>query len=251
MKEASTLKYYKHGISRLRSALEELTQIRITDSMLEEAISLCNRGRKLLRDISETRKSENVPISGKDFAEVCHGSLLADKKFMINVLEVLYEELKGKTPLTSSAPRILLTGSTLAMGDYRVLDLIEEAGGTVVVEEFAEGIPPYWEDVKPDGDLMQSLADCYFMRRISPAWFRPGKERLDLLVKLVKDFNVDGVIWYQLMYRESYKTESYYFPERLKREAGLPMLTIDSDYDPSETGQLRTRIEAFIETLRR
>ncbi len=62
---------------------------------------------------------------------------------------------------------------------------------------------------------------------------------------------MDGVIWYQLMYRESYKTESYYFPDRLKRETGLSMLTIESDYDQAETGSLRTRIETFIETIRR
>ena len=144
-----------------------------------------------------------------------------------------------------------MTGSTLALGDYRMLDIIEESGGSVVIEEFAEGIKPYWGSVKADGDLMAALADCYFTRRVPPAWFRPDKERLDFLIKLAKDFNVDGVIWYQLMYRESYKTESYYFPDRLKKETGLSMLTIESDYDQAETGPLRTRIETFVETIKR
>ena len=121
----------------------------------------------------------------------------------------------------------------------------------MVVEEFAEGIRPYWESVKLNDDLLSSLADCYFTRRVPPAWFRPGRERLDSLVKLAKDFNVDGVVWYQLMYRESYKVESYYFPDILKREAGLPMLVVESDYDAAEAGPLRTRIETFIETIRR
>jgi benzoyl-CoA reductase/2-hydroxyglutaryl-CoA dehydratase subunit BcrC/BadD/HgdB len=88
------------------------------------------------------------------------------------------------------------------------------------------------------------------MRRVPPAWFRPGKERLEFLVQLATDFNVTGVIWYQLMYRESYKLESFYFPDILKRETGLPMLTVESDYEPEETGVLRTRIEAFLETIR-
>ena len=84
-----------------------------------------------------------------------------------------------------------------------------------------------------------------------PAWFRPDRERLDFLVKLAKDFDTDGVIWYHLMYRESYKTESYYFPNILHREAGIPMLTVESDYDQAETGQMWTRIETFMETIRR
>lgn len=169
---------------------------------------------------------------------------------MVKLLESFCQELEHQSPPPQKGPRILLTGSTLAQGDSKILDLIEEAGGIVVVEEFAEGIRPYWEDVKLDGDLMAALADCHFMRRVPPAWFRPGKERLEFLVQLATDFNVTGVIWYQLMYRESYKLESFYFPDILKRETGLPMLTVESDYEPEETGVLRTRIEAFLETIR-
>ena len=250
MKEKTTLNYYLHGITRLKSKLEELTEVEITESKLGEAISLCNRERELLRKISLMRKSELVPISSKDFVALNHGSFLADKEVMIEILESVYEELKGQSVPSHQGPRILLTGSTLALGDYRVLDIIEEAGGVVVTEELAEGIRPYWESVKPDGDLMGALADCYFMRRVPPAWFRPGKERLNFLVELAKDFNVAGVIWYQLMYRESYKLESYYFPDILKRETGLPMLTLESDYDAAEAGPMRTRVETFIETIR-
>jgi len=251
MKEESTFNYYLHGINRLKTKLEEVTGGKISDVKLKEAISLCNRERELLREISLMRKHQAIHISGKDFIAVNHGSFLADKKVMVEILESLYKELKEQTASPSKGPRILLTGSTLAMGDSRLLDLIEEAGGTIVIEEFAEGIRPYWEDVEPNGDLMNALADCYFAKRVPPGWFRPGKERRDFLIKLAKDFNVDGVIWYQLMYRESYKTESYYFPKQLKRETGLPMLTVESDYAPSEAGQLRTRIETFIETIRR
>jgi len=251
LREESTVKYYLHGITRLKARLEELTGVEITDSKLKEAISLCNRERELLREISLIRKAGPAPISGKDFVALNHGSLIADKKFMVDILESVYNELKKQTAPSDQRPRVLLTGSTLALGDYRMLDIIEESGGSVVIEEFAEGIKPYWGSVKADGDLMAALADCYFTRRVPPAWFRPDKERLDFLIKLAKDFNVDGVIWYQLMYRESYKTESYYFPDRLKKETGLSMLTIESDYDQAETGPLRTRIETFVETIKR
>ena len=170
---------------------------------------------------------------------------------MVNILESAIIELKEQASRASEGPRILLTGSTLAWGDYRIVDLIEEAGGTIVIEDFAEGIRPYWWSVKTDGDLMANLADTYFMHRVPPAWFRPGDERLHFLVKLAKDFEVDGVIWYQLLYRESYKMESYYFPEILKKETGLSMLTLESDYDPTDTETMRTRVETFINTIRR
>ena len=251
MKEESTLTYYRFGLTKLKEKLEELTGVEITDAKLREAIALVNRQRELMREISLLRRSDQVCLRSKDFVNLCHGCLLGDKEFMVEVLESLCDELKGPTAAVVEGPRILLTGSTLALGDYRILELIENAGGVVVIEDFAEGINPYWISVHPNGDLMQSLADSYFMQRVPPAWFRPGKERLDFLIKLAQDFRVDGVIWYQLMYRESYKTESYYFPDRLKKEVGIPMLTLESDYGPAETEPLRTRIETFIETIRR
>jgi benzoyl-CoA reductase/2-hydroxyglutaryl-CoA dehydratase subunit BcrC/BadD/HgdB len=250
-KEMSAYNYYLHGITSLKGELEKLTGVEITEANLREAIHLCNRERELMRVISSMRKSEAVHISSKDFVALNHGSFLADKEVMVEVLGLIHEELKKGVAPPSKGPRILLTGSTLALGDSKISDIIEEAGGVVIIEEFAEGIRPYWQSVETKGDLMEALADCYFMRRIAPGWFRPDTERLNFLVKLAMDFNVAGVIWYQLMYRESYKLESYYFPDILRKETGLPMLTVESDYDPSETGQLRTRIETFIETLRR
>jgi len=89
------------------------------------------------------------------------------------------------------------------------------------------------------------------MKRVCPAWFRPGGERLEFLIRLAKEFEVDGIVWYHLMHRESYKLESYSFLEVLKRETGLPMLVLESDYDSGEIGQMRTRIETYIGILKR
>ena len=249
MKEASTYDYYLHGITRLKARLEELTRNEITDVKLNEAILLCNRERQLLKEISLTRRSDSASLGCKDFVSLVHGSLLADKQFMVTLLESLSRDLPEHVGPVKEGPRLLLTGSTLAMGDNAILDAIEEAGGVVAIEEFAEGLKPYWVNVTPEGDLMEALAQCYFMQRVPPAWFRPAQELRDFLVELAKDFRVSGVIWYQLMYRESYKTESYFFPEILRKEAGLPMLTVESDYDPGDTDKMLTEIEAFLDVI--
>ena len=249
-KEGASFDYFLHGINRVKGKLEELTGREITKANLSEAIHLCNRERELLKQISLMRKHEMVPISSKDFIALNHGSFYADKRFMIKVLETICRELKEKDSVPKKGPRILLTGSTIAWGDNRISDSIEEAGGVVVVEEFAEGMRPYWENVGMDGDLMENIASCYFLRRIAPAWFRPNSERLEFLIHLAKDFRAAGVVWYQLMYRESYKLESFYFSEILKKQAGLSMLTVESDYEGSESGTLGSRVEPFIEAMR-
>lgn len=235
----------------LRKKLEDLTGNEINDEKLRESIELYNRMRELLQEISLMRKAQTSPIGGKDFARLNHISFYADKTDLIKVLESLLEELKGKEAPSLKGPRVLMIGSTLALGDYKVLDLLEGAGAVVVMEEFAEGIRHYRQRVKTNGDLMEALAERYFMKRVPPAWFRPVEERLDYLIELAREFSVDGILWYQLMYRDSYDIESTYFSQKLKKEMDIPLLKIESDYDVSEKGPFRTRIETFVETLKR
>ncbi len=249
-KDEHAFEYYLAGLHKLKEKLEEFTGNKIENGRLREAIDLCNKMRALLREISLLRLSEQPPITGQEFVRLNHASFVADKTVLISVLESIHEELKKRPTASPKGPRILLTGSTLAMGDYKVLDIAEEAGASIVVEEFAEGIRHYWENVQVNGDLMESLADRYFRRRMPPAWFRPSRERLDYLIELAKDFNVDGIIWYQLMYRSSYDIQSFYFEKILKKELDIPMLKIESDYDVSERGPLRTRIETFVEIIK-
>ena len=251
VKDEIALGYYLQGINRLKKKLEDFTGEEITESRLKQSIKLCNRERELFREISLMRKSDHCAVDSKDFVALNHGSFLADKEVMVEILELFIEEIKDSASLSKDGPRILFTGSTLARGDSKVMDIIEDTGGVITIEEFAEGIRPYWGNVKPDGDLMSNLAQSYFMDRVCPGWFRPGTERLDFLIKLAREYHAAGVVWYQLMYRESYKVESYFFPDRLKKETGLPMLTLESEYDAMETGPMKTRIETFIETIRR
>ncbi len=247
-KEEDVTRYYLEGLYLLKEKLEEITGNKIEDSKLKEAIGQYNRMRALLGAIGELRKLEAPPISGRDFAWLNHASYLADMPTLIKCLESIYDELKGKEgarPLT----RLLLIGSTLAMGDDKIFDLTEESGAAIVMEEFAEGMRHYWEPVNTNGDLMQALSDRYFTRRLPPAWSRPTKERVDFFRKMAEEFSANGILWYQLMYRDGYDVQSSYFQKITEAEMGVRMLKVESDYDPVEIGPLRTRIETFIEMI--
>jgi len=249
-KDTPSLGYYQVKLKSLKERLEQLTGTELSEQKLREAIDLCNRERRLFRDISLQRRTDPSRLSGPDFIALNHASFILDKTVMIDLLEKVKEEMDER-PGNTNGPRLMLTGSTLARGDSKIPDLITQAGGRIVIEEFAEGLRPYWVEVSPEQDLLKDLAEAYFWLRVPPAWFRPGRERLDFLIRLAKEYQVDGIVWYQLMFRESYKIESYFFPDILKRETGLNMLTVESDYDEGETGPLRTRIETFIQSIRR
>jgi benzoyl-CoA reductase/2-hydroxyglutaryl-CoA dehydratase subunit BcrC/BadD/HgdB len=243
--------YYADRLRVLKDRLQKFTGYEVTDQRLGKAIDLYNRMRGLLKKISCLRQTDPSPISTLDFVKLNHASFYADPGFMVEVLDSVYQELKHKKlARKTDAPRILMVGPNIGDEDYSVLELVQEADGEIVIEEIFEGIRYYWNEVENSGDLYQSLTKAYLTERLPSAFMRnSAKKRLDFILKLIKDFKVSGVIWYQLLCCETYDSESYYFASRLG-ELNIPMLILESDYVTSSTGQLKTRIGAFIEILK-
>jgi benzoyl-CoA reductase/2-hydroxyglutaryl-CoA dehydratase subunit BcrC/BadD/HgdB len=245
------LEYYADRLRALKDKLQAFTGNEITSERISEAIDLYNKMRELLKKISLMRRAPDSPLSALDFVRLNHASFYADPAFMVDALDSVYHELMKKQQVTKvDAPRLLLLGPNMAYGDYKVLELVKAAGGEIVIEELCEGIRYYWQDIENKGDLFQSLAKGYLQDRLPCAFMRDSaKTRLDFALKLVMDFNVSGVIWYELLNCETYDSESYFFAQKMG-ERNIPMLILESSYGTADTGQLKTRIEAFIEIVK-
>jgi benzoyl-CoA reductase/2-hydroxyglutaryl-CoA dehydratase subunit BcrC/BadD/HgdB len=245
------LEYFNDRLRALKDRLQAFTGNEITDEKIIEAIVLYNRMRELLKNISLLRCTSPSLLSSLDFVKLNHASFYADPAFMVDYLDSIYHELKDKQQVTKTeTPKILLIGPSIGYGDYEVLQLVKAAGGDIVIEEICEGVRYYWNKVESKGDLIESLAREYLVDRVPCAFMRYStRKRLDFALKLVKDFAVSGVIWYELLCCETYDAESYFFSQEL-RDRNIPMLILESNYSAANTGQFRTRIEAFIEILR-
>jgi benzoyl-CoA reductase/2-hydroxyglutaryl-CoA dehydratase subunit BcrC/BadD/HgdB len=245
------LEYFIDRLRVLKDRLQAFTGNEITGEKINEAIELYKRIRELLRKISLLRRTSPSPLSALDFIKLNHASFYADPALMIDVLDSIYHELKDKQKTTESGkPRILLIGPNIGYGDYKILELVKEAGGDIVIEEICEGVRNYWYDIANESDLFQSLARGYLVDRVPCAFTRQSaRKRLDFALKLVKDFDVAGIVWYELLCCETYDSESYFFAQSMG-ERNIPMLILESDYGTADTGQLKTRIEAFIEILK-
>lgn len=241
--------YYVDGLHSVKEMLEKLTGNIITDQRLKQEIILSNEIKDLLRKISLVRALETGPVSGKEFLRLNQACLYTNPHRILEVLGLVYKKATEKRSIILKRPKVLLTGSTLALGDYKVYDLIEQNGVSVAIEEFCEGTKYYWRDVISGGNLLQRLADCYFMKRIPGAFFRgAARERFQFLLNLIRDFKADGVVWYSLMYRDSFDVEGHLFGNLMKK-LEIPFLQISSEYEDSEKGALQTKIETFIEIL--
>jgi benzoyl-CoA reductase/2-hydroxyglutaryl-CoA dehydratase subunit BcrC/BadD/HgdB len=245
------LQYYVDGLRALKERLQAFTGNEITNEKLSEAIEIYNRIRRLLKKISLLRRSSPSPLTAIDFIKLNHASFYTDPVIYADMLDSIYDQLKVKKQVNNiEAPRLLLLGPSVAYGDYKVLELVQSAGGNIVMEELCEGIRYYWNEIENKADLLESLAVGYLINRVPCTFIRNStKVRFEFAHKLIKDFNISGVIWYQILCCEAYDVESYYFTNKLE-EYNIPILILESDYSMSDLGRLKIRVEAFIEQLR-
>jgi len=245
--------YYYKGLARLRDRLEGLTGNKISDGKLKESIESVNKIRDLFKKINLLRKQQPPPIGGDDFIRLNHYSFYCDPEELIGKLTDLYLQLQEvKSPFPKEAPRILLAGHVVSVGDYVVPRLIETSGGVVVTEFLDEGMRQCEWSVKTEGDLMRNLGEGYFLEGTPPSIFQPAWEkRVEYIKKLVRDFDIDGVIWYQLSFEEIYDMECPIVSKAME-EMKMPFLKLESSYEYAREamGPLTTRVESFIESIR-
>ncbi|MDP3063246.1 MAG: 2-hydroxyacyl-CoA dehydratase family protein, partial [Chloroflexota bacterium] len=110
---------------------------------------------------------------------------------------------------------------------------------------FSELVPETGGNV---GEQLEAIADRYM--GIHCACFTPNDERLDDIVRLAREYQADGVVHYNLQFCHTYANEAIKVEKALARE-GIPLLRIETDYSSEDEGQLRTRVDAFLEMLRR
>lgn len=252
-KKTLSYDYYYRGLVRLREQLEALTDNKISAEKLREMTESINKIRDLLRKIRELRKQQPPPIGGYDFTRLNHFSFYNNPKDVVKKLDNLYKRLKkDKSPFAKAAPRLLLAGRVVSVGDYVLPKLIETSGGVVVTEFLDEGTRQCLWNVKTDGDLLRNIAEMYYLERTPPSIFQPAwEERITFMKKLIADFNIDGVIWYQLSFEEIYDMECSII-SRAMDEIKMPFLKLESSFEYSREamGPLITRVESFIESIK-
>lgn len=255
MKRAKDVKAWAEEIKDFAKVVEEFTGNEITAEKLANSIKLINNKRKALARLYDFRKNEKLPISGKDVLLISQIAFYDDPTRFAQMTNKLCDELEqrvadGVSVFEEGTKRIMLTGTPLAIPNWKIHNLVETSGGAVVCEEMCTGTR-YFERLVDEtketlDDQIQALADRYM--GINCACFTPNTGRIDDIIRLAKEYKVDGVIDVNLKFCSLYDTEGYSVEKALK-EAGIPVLGIETDYVDSDAQQLRTRISAFIEML--
>ena len=245
---APQIAWYRDEINLLRQQIQEHFDVEITDERLWDAIKLHNEVRELQKKLYEHRKSDNPRITGAETLPVIvAGTCMPKEPYKALLSEFLgdIEKLEGSNDYRA---RLMIVGGEL--DDPEFVEIIEGQGGIVVTDSTCFGTRLMWRPVDESADdPVQALASYYIYDRPScPRMYGDQSRRIDYTRELAREFRVDGIIGERLIFCDQWLVEHYMTGMDLK-EDGIPFLPLDREYILSGKGQLRTRVQAFLETI--
>lgn len=252
MKRDKDFKKWGEEINDLIKKVEEITSNKITVEALKEGIRVTNAKRKALKRLYDLRKYKPSPISGLDCLLITQIAFYDDPKRFTEKVHELCDELEEriKNSQESNKKRILITGTPMALPNWKLHSIIESLDAEVVVEETCTGTRYFEGEVSEEGEtleeLIKNLADRYL--NINCACFTPNTGRIDDIIKYTKEYGADGVIDTNLSFCHTYAVEHRDVEANLK-EKNIPIMHIETDYSTEDSGQIKTRVEAFLEMI--
>ena len=241
---------------RFKAAVEKLTGVTITAERLKDGIQTVNAKRAALHRLSALRKADPAPISGLDGLLVNQVFFYDNPARFTDSVNKICDELEKRIAaeqgvFPQKTPRILVSGCPQAVPNWKLPMIVETAGAVIVGEESCVGERGTRNLTDESGatvdEMLDAIVDRYF--QVDCAIFTPNPDRLDHIQQMVTDYKADGVIHYGLQFCQPYLMESIPVEKALE-DRQIPCLRLETDYSMEDVGQLKTRVEAFVEQLR-
>ena len=244
---SSAQDYMQAVIKKFHHDLEERLGVEITPEKLLEAVQTFNQIRTALQRIYQIRKDQAAILSSSNLHAIVNASMVMDRNVLADRLSAVVDLLETQRAETAMPQkRLVLAGGICSMPE--IYQPIEDAGGTVVWDDFCTGSRYVEGTIDLEGDLLNSIARRYFNRIICPAKHRDCFSRGDYLLKMVKDTGARGVIFVLLKFCDPHAFDFPYIKELLDR-AGIPSMLLEIEDQQTSEEQIRTRLEAFIEFI--
>lgn len=237
------------------AAMEKTTGHKLTAENLAAAVKKVNAKRRAIKRVHELRWNDPTPISGKDALLIMQISFYDDLDRFTQKTNEVADELEkrvaaGEGVFEKGTPRLMISGTPMAIPNWKVHQVVETSGAAVVAEEMCTGFRYYKntidEEAKTLDEMKEALLDHYM--GINCACFTPNEARLDDIDYLYNNSHAQGIIHATLSFCTPYLVEQ----EKVKKFAdgrGIPMLALETDYSDGDVGQLKTRVEALLEQV--
>lgn len=257
-----SMELWSKEVESIKEKIEKLTGTEITRKRLKNAIEVMQRATKAFRRLQKLRKGNPV-IMGRDAMLVGQTSMWDDIERWIQKTEELCDELEDRINREEWAappetPRVMVTGTPMIWPDnWKIPHLIEESDpqGIMVFDELCSSGRILYDPVGVDEwtmrDMLDAIAERYLLPSTCPYFTSQegNEDRINWLLDKIKEYNIDGVIYYVIRGCILYAME-YARIKELLNSMNIPIYYLDTEYTREDVGQMRTRIEAFLEMLK-
>jgi len=241
-------------IKKVQSFLEQTFNRTVTDEKIEEAIKDVNHKNKMMRKIFDYAAMRPPVIGWSELYDIIFLATIATGKDIEPILKDIIIQLDKRVQNGYSnsknllAPRVMVTGCPVGGDATRIFKIIEEIGGDVVALDACSGMKLFLDSTEEDSnDPVSAISEKYL--RIPCSCMTPNCRRLSEIDKIIEKFQPDVVIDLILHACHSYNIESYKIGEHIKNRHNLPFQKIIIDYSEGDTEQIKTRMEALLETV--
>ena len=256
VKEGESIrKQWIEEIKNVRDALEKITGKKIDKKSLKRSIIKYQKAHKAWRTLLSQKRKANV-IWGRDFLLVGWVSFIDDIGRWTREVTKLTKELKsmasaGKLVAGKSTPRVMLAGSPVVWPNWKLPNLLEESGAIIVSDELCSGTRTFYDPVVTDEwterSMIEAIAERYLYPCTCPC-FSPNVEREDNFIREIEESRAEGVVFHVLQGCHLHTLDASRLSRPLK-DKGIPVLTIRSEYQDGDIGQIKVRVEAFLEMI--
>jgi len=249
--------YWRRSVRKFTKELSTDLNKKLTRKKLKEAIKKVGYAQHLYHKLNILRKNINSPILGVDMFLVTNAFFFDKIDNWIEAMRELLKETQQRVEdevnvAHKRSPRIVYTGSPPIFPNLKIPLLIEQSDAIIVADETCSSNRMFNDMVSVDewfvNDMLDSVADRYLKGCTCPI-FTKNEDRKRRIVDLVKEYKADGVVYQAFAGCQVYEMEQRSVLEAMEKE-GIPVIYLESDYSPSHLGQLTTRIEAFVESLK-
>ncbi len=233
--------------------LKEHYGIDVSDAAIRRAVAEHNRVCELIRAIGEFRKGPQSRITGYEFCVFNLATYVAPHYLLVDMLEETLEELKTREPDEKSPfrARVVVVGSEVDDTDF--IKLIEESGAYVCADRYCYGSLPGRDPIvlTDDEDALTQICRQYMQRGQCPRYMNTEKMlgRRQYVADLAKEYGADGIIYQQMKFCDPWAYEKMLGSHILREDYGYPVLAVDRPYAIAGSGQMRTRVQAFVESI--
>ncbi|MFX0025903.1 MAG: benzoyl-CoA reductase, bzd-type, subunit N [Candidatus Hermodarchaeota archaeon] len=238
--------YLTEELKSFKKAVEEWTGKQITDDDIKRGIEIMNKNRQLLQQVYELRKNPNPPLTGLEAMLMVVSSQMTDKREHNKALEELLQNLPSRT-LNEPGERLMILGSE--DDDTEFVAMVEDLGARFVIDEHCTGTRYFNTEVNTNGNPLVSIAERYVKRTPCPSKDWPQRTRLETILQLAKEYDVQGAIIMQMKFCDPHELDTVAIKEALENDLNIQTLFLEFDVTVP-VGQFKTRVEAFLEIIR-